>query len=463
MLSQLIFTNIHIRRPCVRYHLYFIVSNRAEHARSIVIVKYKYMPKCYHKIVINIIICLLNSTVVDTLFWKTTCNTKSKTTLIKELKVEMDSLKQEHKHEIHLLKQEQNNQHLETESIKSDNKEIKSECVAIKHQTNNMETYSRRDNLVFHGISQPVNQSSISCAKAVRKFMVDQLQFNKENASTVQFVRCHRLNDNRKSQKKPVIVRFKSYSDREAVWSKKSAITNREYSVSEDFPRDIAYRRKKLFPVFSKARKLPGIEKKSVSMKADILSINGNRYTVDTLDHLKGQLDMKTFTERANDNRVVFGGIFSKFHPLSNYYTCPIIFRKQKYRGLEHAYQHTKALFFGHAESASKILVAHDSSEAKRISYKITGPRDLQDKWNDQRMELMTSLVKAKCDQNPCVVKELLATGNKEIAESGRDGFYATGLPITHRDILQCDKWSGKSNLGKMMMTIRRDINHKAK
>ena len=118
---------------------------------------------------------------------------------ITELNMEMDSLKQEHKLEIHLLKQEQINQHLETESIKSDNKNIKSECVAIKHQTNNMETYSRRDNLVFHGISQPVNESSISCAKAVRKFMVDQLQFNEEDASAVQFVRCHRLNDNRKS------------------------------------------------------------------------------------------------------------------------------------------------------------------------------------------------------------------------------------------------------------------------
>ena len=287
------------------------------------------------------------------------------TNAIKELKMEMDSWKQEHKHEIHLLKQEQINQHLETESIKSDNKEIKSECVAIKHQTNNMETYSRRDNLVF-----PVNETSISCAKAVRKFMVDQLQFNEEDASTVQFVRCHRLNDNRKFQKKPVIVRFKSYSDRETVWSKKSAITNREYSVSEDFPRDIAYRtsRRKLFLVFSKARNLPGIEKKSVSMKADILIINGKRYTVDTLDHLKGQLDMKTFNERANDNRLVFGGIFSNSHPLSNYYLCPIVFRKQKYRSLEHAYQHTKALFFGHAEFASKILVARDSSEAKRIS-----------------------------------------------------------------------------------------------
>ena len=134
-----------------------------------------------------------------------------------------------------------------------------------------METYSGRDNLVFHGISQPVYESSMSCAKAVRKFMVDQLKFNEEDASAVQFVRCHRLNDNRKSQKKPVIVRFKSYSDREAFWSKKSAITNREYSVSEDFLRDVAYRRRKFFPIFCKSRKLPGIEKK--------ISIHESRHT----------------------------------------------------------------------------------------------------------------------------------------------------------------------------------------
>ena len=68
---------------------------------------------------------------------------------IKELKMEIDSLKQEHKHEIHLLRQEQINQHLETESIKSDNKEIKSECVAIKHQTNNMDNDNDNDNDFF--------------------------------------------------------------------------------------------------------------------------------------------------------------------------------------------------------------------------------------------------------------------------------------------------------------------------
>ena len=98
--------------------------------------------------------------------------------------------------------------------------------------------------------------------------------------------------------------------------------------ISEDFPREIAYRRRKLFPVFSKARRIPGINKNSVSLKADILIINGKRYTVDMLDQLKNDLDMKTFNEWSNDSRIVFGGMYSNFHPLSNYYTCPITFRK---------------------------------------------------------------------------------------------------------------------------------------
>ena len=151
--------------------------------------------------------------------------------------------------------------------------------------------------------------------------------------------------------------------------------------------------------------------------------------------------------------------MFSNFHPLSNYFACPITFRNQSFGSLEHAYQHTKALFFGHEESAARIKDARDPSEAKSISYEITGPRDLQKKWDDQRVDLMTSLVKAKCQQNPNVVKELKITGNKIIAESGRDRYYATGLPITYKDVLQSGKWVGKSNLGEILMNVRREIN----
>ena len=132
-------------------------------------------------------------------------------TAIEQLKQEIVSMNHDHKQEMLALKQEQVKQRQEMELLKNDSKQIKSECVAIKTQTNNMETYSRRENLLFHGIDQPANASNFSCAKAVRKFMIEQLQFNDGNASAVQFVRCHRLpENNRNAQSKPIIVHFKT-------------------------------------------------------------------------------------------------------------------------------------------------------------------------------------------------------------------------------------------------------------
>ena len=63
-----------------------------------------------------------------------------------------------------------------------------------------METYLSK------GINQPENESGLLCAKAVRKFMIAQLQFSGDAASAVQFARCHRINENnRSSQGKPII------------------------------------------------------------------------------------------------------------------------------------------------------------------------------------------------------------------------------------------------------------------
>ena len=99
--------------------------------------------------------------------------------------------------------------------------------------------------------------------------------------------------------------------------------------LGEDFLKQISYNRRKLFPVFTKAKNT--MDKKLVTLKADSLIINGKKYTVDTLDRLKGELSMKHFCERSNDNVLVMGGIYSNFHPLSNYYPCNFVFRNQKY------------------------------------------------------------------------------------------------------------------------------------
>ena len=68
------------------------------------------------------------------------------------------------------------------------------------------------------------------------------------------------------------------------------------------------------------------------------------------------------------------------------------------------------------------------------------------------------TLLRAKCEQNPVVLKELQSTGTKIIGESGRDRFYGTEISITHSDVLDGTKWTGKSTLGEILMKIRREI-----
>ena len=76
---------------------------------------------------------------------------------------------------------------------------------------------------------------------------------------------------------------------------KKFLVTERTLSASKDFPKDVAYCRKKWFLVCAMAGKTTIIDRKSVSLKPDILIIRGKKYTVDTLNQLKGELDMNMF------------------------------------------------------------------------------------------------------------------------------------------------------------------------
>ena len=119
------------------------------------------------------------------------------------------------------------------------------------------------------------------------------------------------MHDFRHKSNNPIIVRFKDYKDRERVWSKKTSISDRTLNMGEDFPKEIAYNRRKLFPVFSKARRI--MDKRLVSLKANNLVINGKKYTVDSLNKLSGELNMRTFSERSNDKVVVLVACIATF------------------------------------------------------------------------------------------------------------------------------------------------------
>ena len=185
------------------------------------------------------------------------------------------------------------------------------------------------------------------------------------------FVQCHRLCGRPGSRVKPIIVRFKDYKDKELIWSRKSQITNRSYNIGEDFPRSIAFKRRKLLPVFNKARNLPGFNKQMVSLKSDVLTINGR----------------SDFNERSNEDLLFFWW-HSNFHGFSNYFPCKIKFKNQLYCNAEQAYQHRRALFANDLNTTAKIMVSSDPAVAKQLSYDIKGSKDLKDRWNTEKYTL---------------------------------------------------------------------------
>ena len=61
--SYILMEKLHRYRPISQtVFMLSIAINRAEHVCAIVIIQHNYMLMCNHKIVINIMLCLLNST-----------------------------------------------------------------------------------------------------------------------------------------------------------------------------------------------------------------------------------------------------------------------------------------------------------------------------------------------------------------------------------------------------------------
>ena len=121
-----------------------------------------------------------------------------------------------------------------------------------------------------------------------------------------------------------------------------------------------------------------------------MLFIRGNKYTVDTLNELDGELCMKNFNECSIDKTIVIGGMYSDFNPLSNYYKSPFKYGRRKYITIEQGYQHQKALMFDDLDTAAQIMDTDNPAAAKRFSFKVKGFK--QDVWDGKRYDIMLQL-----------------------------------------------------------------------
>ena len=170
--------------------------------------------------------------------------------------------------------------------LKGECGKLRKENMALREQNNSFELYSRKKNLILHGITDTYHENNTTCISTVKTFFKCILKIDDMNVEN-----CHRMQQRHNQVSRDIIVRFQSMTDKDAVWAAKTLLRNTSYGISEDFPKPIATHQRKLYPIFSQAKKK--LPKGQASLKGDRLNIDGLIYTISTIDRLQGKLHHK--------------------------------------------------------------------------------------------------------------------------------------------------------------------------
>lgn len=314
------------------------------------------------------------------------------------------------------------------------------------------ETYSRRDNLNFHGIPE---QRSENCEHIILSICHDAGLGYMDMRS---FVRVHRVGQYNKHRPRPIIARFCHFKDRENVWlCRKDIKLNQGILISEDFPADILERRKQLYPILEAAYRYRDPANSDFRFRGfievDKLILNGEVYTVDTLFKLPPALQPEVVASPYNDKIQLF---FTKSSPLSNHYPCRFTVEGKIFNCMEQYLMNKKALKFGDMDIATKIMQTINPVQQKMLGKKITNFQ--QDVWRKDVPEVVIKGLQAKFTQDEICKNFLLTTGQRDIGEANpSDSFFGIGMGL--RNPAAWDKSQWENNLlGKCLMEVRTEL-----
>ena len=350
----------------------------------------------------------------------------------------------------------------EMTTLRNEVVELKRERARVKQQTNLQEVYSRRDNLTIRGIPELQQGDNTSCDQLLRNFFVGSMSMNKEEVDAMRFVRVHRIGkpltqvQNRTlAPPRSIIVRFNDYRDRQKVWECRKNLGNTKYSVNENFPKSVEYNRRKLYPIYKLAKRSEALREK-VTLKNDVLTVDNEKFTVDTINKLPDQLHPRQLCYKTDDNTYAFGGLYSEYCSFSNWKLVKFTYNNKPFTSSEQAYFYTMALKSKDFNTADKIITTTSPREIKLLGKNIKGFN--VHSWNKNKGEVMLDILRCKFSQNADLKQDLINTGDKKLVESGRSAYYAAGLSLMDKNILDSAKYTGKNKLGEFLQTIRQEL-----
>ena len=305
------------------------------------------------------------------------------------------------------------------------------------------ESYSKRDNLLFYGITQKQDEN---CLTEVKQFMIDYLEIPSVVAETIKVQRCHRMNMN--LNPKPIVCRFLYFPDRMLVWNARRRLQDTPYSLSEDFPPEIVARRKMLYPIFKAAQR----DKKRTRLIGDKLEIEGKFFTVKTSNTLPSKYDPAKLATREKNGVTAF---FTKASPLSNFHPCDLEIDGTKYLCVEQFFQEQRAHFGGKPEIAAQIRSTIDPAKCKSLGQSVA---ICEDDWLPTALQVMRRACWEKFSKNVALKEVLLGTKETVIAEASLDKTWGVGRTLNDPKVHTQNDFQGQNKLGEILMDLRKQL-----
>lgn len=149
-----------------------------------------------------------------------------------------------------------------------------------------------------------------------------------------------------------------------------------------------------------------------------------------------------------------FEFFFGAEHPFSNWHQSSFEVEGVTYSCMEQFMMHRKALLFGDAEAAGKIMMTWAPKEHKALGRKVAGFDEAV--WREHREQIVLAGALAKFGQNEDLQRRLLASGHKMLVEaSPYDTIWGIGMPKADPRATNPGQWPGQNLLGKILCRVR--------
>lgn len=343
-------------------------------------------------------------------------------------------------------------------AIERDNTALKIENTDLKERLLLLEFHQRRNNLIFEGIEEEIEDKFESGFDCYQKIMACLSCIPDLDTQCIRIDRCHRLGPRVQYRNRGIIAKINWYGDLVEILRGRSHLP-RGVTVHEDLPEEWNERRRLLRPILARAKEIPKF-KDSSFLSRDKLIINGVQYTVSPVNNLcELPLEIKPSDtcEKKNETTIAFFGphsVFSNFHPAA--FTDNHV----RYSCSEQMIQAEKAALFGDKTTLQRIMKEKDPYKIKGLGTRVKGFK--REVWVDECRSIAVRAVKAKFHQNVNLGKLLRCMGSALIVEASKDRMWGTGVHLRDRNALARDHWFGNGMMSEILSEVRKSLDGKA-